>query len=429
MRLIFFFTLIYVLFLPGEARALRLFDKEPVIHGFMEHASGFTFDNPKTKHGDYNMMEQRLQLKSSYYYRGESFVRKWRPKINFKGDFVLDEYFGYKTSFEMRELNVFFTPIRIMDLKIGRQILTWGTGDYLFINDLFPKDYVSFYIGRDDEYLKKPSDAIRLSVYPGFANIDIAIIPFFESNNVPKGDRLSFFDSFNKGIAGRKVDRFLVEPADQPENTEIAVRTYKNIGSYEWAIYFFRGFSKTPRSYKNESLRQLYYRRLDVYGASIRGPWAGGIANAEVGYYNSREDSEGDDRLVENSFFKALAGYDIDFGNEFRAGFQYFYERRLDYDEYRNALLPRDYFWDEQRHLVTNRLTKHLKNQTLELSLFTFYSPSDNDVYTRPSLTYDITDSWEFTFGANLVWGEDDITEFGQMEENKNAYFRLRYSF
>ena len=45
------------------------------------------------------------------------------------------------------------------DIKVGKQVLTWGTGDYLFLNDLFPKDYQSFFAGREDEYLKAPSNA------------------------------------------------------------------------------------------------------------------------------------------------------------------------------------------------------------------------------------------------------------------------------
>jgi len=30
---------------------------------------------------------------------------------------------------------------------------------------------------------------------------------------------------------------------------------------------------------------------------------------------------------------------------------------------------------------------------------------------------------------ANFFWGEDDWTEFGQMEGNSNIYLRVRYSF
>ena len=49
------------------------------------------------------------------------------------------------------------------DVSIGRQVQTWGTGDLLFLNDLFPKDFQSFFSGRDDEYLKAPGNAIRIT--------------------------------------------------------------------------------------------------------------------------------------------------------------------------------------------------------------------------------------------------------------------------
>ena len=44
-------------------------------------------------------------------------------------------------------------------------MLTWGTGDLLFINDLFPKNWKSLAIGRDDEYLKDPSGAVKASFF------------------------------------------------------------------------------------------------------------------------------------------------------------------------------------------------------------------------------------------------------------------------
>ena len=72
---------------------------------------------------------------------------------------------------DLRELNILFTPIDIMDVKAGRQILTWGTGDLLFINDLFPKDWNSFLLGRDEEYLKAPSDAVFASFFPALGNL------------------------------------------------------------------------------------------------------------------------------------------------------------------------------------------------------------------------------------------------------------------
>lgn len=403
--------------------------KELNIHGFVEAAFGAKLRDDTTKHEDYNLFEQRLQLKSSYYPKTPA-LADMGLELNLKGDILVDEYFGAETDFDLREANILFSPLAWADIKAGRQVFTWGTGDYLFINDLFPKDYISFFIGRDDEYLKKPSDGVKLSVYNRkIANLDIIAIPLFEPNTMPKGDRLSFFDAFQGGIAARESDRHLIEPPHQFDNTELALRAYRNISGYETALYFFRGFYKAPQGYKNEMLRQLYYPRLDCYGASIRGQLLTGIANLEGGFYDSREDTDGDNRLIQNSSIKVMAGYEKDLGNDLRVGLQYMYEQTLDYDEYKRALLPADFIWDERRHLLTMRITQLLAKQTLRLSLFSFYSPSDDDIYLRPSCDYDITDQLKVSAGANLIWGQDDHTEFGQMQRNSNIYARLRYSF
>lgn len=401
----------------------------PEWQGFVEFDYGIKLSDDSTKRDNFNLFEQRLQLESSYYFEGENILAEKGGVFNFKGDFTVDEYFNGRTDFYLRELNFSFSPHDIVDAKIGRQTLTWGTGEYLFINDMFPKDYVSFFLGRNDEYLKKPSDAVKLSFYPKQVNVDLIIIPSFTPNTHATGDRLSFFDSFQGGITGVDSSRSLIEPAFQMSNNEYALRLYRNLGSNEVAFYYFRGFDKSPRSYLDEANQKLYYERLDVYGSSIRGPFLGGIANAEAGYVNSREDSSGDNRMIANSMFKSMVGYSKDLGNDLSVGFQYYYEKILDYDNYRENLLPMDYFWDESRHVLTQCLTKLFKQQTVRVSFFNFYSPSDKDGYMRSSIGYDITDQWNVTGGCNIPWGEEEITEFGQMEKNKNIFLRMRYSF
>ncbi len=404
------------------------FAEMPKIHGFVSTDYGVKVSDDTTKRDNFNLLEQRLQLKTMYYFENGYLADKG-GMLSLKGDFTVDEYYSGKTAFELREANLAWTPFDFMDVKAGRQVLTWGTGDYLFINDMFPKDYVSFFSGREDEYLKKPSDALKMSFYPKTFNLDVVIIPKFTPNTVAKGDRLSFFDPFQGGIAGTNSDRELIEPPWQMSNNEYALRAYRNFGSHEWALYAFSGFDKNPRGFKNEADRELFYPRTDVYGASVRGPFASGIGSVEVGYVNAREDEDGTDRLIENSFFKAMTGYSKDLGDDWRVSFQYLFEQRLDYGAYTDALLPTDFVFDEYRHLLTQRITKLFKNQTVTVSLFNFYSPSDKDGYVRPSVSYDITDQWKATFGANLPWGEDDITEFGQMKRNKNVYVRLKYNF
>ncbi|MDD5583662.1 MAG: hypothetical protein PHV55_01215 [Candidatus Omnitrophica bacterium] len=235
--------LIAILSIARPAPAAEL----PDVHGFIEQAYGGRLSHDSLlKHKRYNMLEQRLQLKTRYPIPGENIFSRANSVITYKGDVTLDEYFETTGFYEVRELNLAFSPARAIDIKLGRQVLTWGTGDYLFINDPFPKDYVSFYLGRDDEYLKKPSDALRISLYPKFANIDFVFIPRFTANTMPDGDRLSFFDSFQGGIAGKESQRDLVTPAWQAENFQYAMRLYRTFGSTEGAFYITGDLTPRP---------------------------------------------------------------------------------------------------------------------------------------------------------------------------------------
>jgi hypothetical protein len=431
-RLIFSFLIGAMLFLSCTAdgfAAFKLGENGPRINGFLENDFGLKLGNDQTKRDDFNFFEQRLQLKARMYPEWNSLLEEWMAQVEAKADFTVDEYYNGRTGAELRVLSLGLVPTDSLDVKIGRQVFTWGTGDYLFVNDLFPKDYVSFYIGREDEYLKKPNDGIKTSIYSDMINTDIIITPVFEPNTLFTGQRISFFDPFQSGIAGTNSDRKLIGPAKTPENAQYALRFFRNFQSYETALYFFRGNYPSPRGYLSELNRELFYPRLDVYGASIRGQALAGIANLEIGYYNSRQDEKGDNRLIENPMFKLLIGYSQDLGNDLSIGLQYLFEQTLKYDNYRAALMPQDFVWDEYRHLNTLRLTKLYRLQTVRANLFIFFSSSDLDGYARPSVSYDISDAWQVTLGANLPWGEDTHTEFGQTEHNKNIYTRIRYSF
>ena len=101
----------------------------------------------------------------------------------------------------------------------------------------------------------------------------------------------------------------------------------------------------------------------------------------------------------------------------------------LDHSEYKSSLLPGAVQKDEYRHVLTFRLTGLMMNQNLKLSLFTYYSPSDNDAYLRPKIHYKVSDRWSVDAGGNIFSGKDDHTFFAQFENNTNVYAGTRYSF
>ncbi|MFN2366633.1 MAG: hypothetical protein ABR523_09270, partial [Desulfurivibrionaceae bacterium] len=84
---------------------------------------------------------------------------------------------------------------------------------------------------------------------------------------------------------------------------------------------------------------------------------------------------------------------------------------------------------DEYRHVTTVRLTRLLMNQTLTLSLFAYYSPSDEDGYLRPKFHYKVTDQLAVDGGVNWFFGSDDHTFFGQFEDASNIYAGIRWNY
>ena len=387
------------------------------IHGFYEIRSGYRTRKDKYEK-DMSIMEQRLQIDVSSYLDWADF----KIKGDIVGDLVEEQ-----ADFDLREAYISTSPYDFMDLKIGRQVLTWGTGDLIFINDLFPKDWQSFFIGRDTEYLKAPSDAVKVSLFSDLANLDIVYTPQFDSDRFISGERISYWNSNLGRLAGQDA----IQQTDKPDrwfrDDEIAARLYKNINNYEYALYAYRGFWKSPGGL-NTSRTQAIFPDLNIYGASVRGNVGRGIGNLEFGYYESDDDQSGTDGNINNSELRYLAGYSQEIGKDLTLGLQYYIEQIMDYDKHKNSV-PAGLARDEFRHLITVRLTKLLMNQNLRCSLFTYFSPTDKDSYLRPNVNYKVNDNLAVELGANIFFGDYPNTFFGQFQNDTNIYTSVRYSF
>jgi len=91
-----------------------------------------------------------------------------------------------------------------------------------------------------------PNDAFKASLFPGPVSLDLVAIPLFTPSEVPRGDRLSFFDPFARSLAAPGQRLAIREPATTLGNTQLAARLYRTFGSYEAALYVFRGFFPEP---------------------------------------------------------------------------------------------------------------------------------------------------------------------------------------
>lgn len=391
--------------------------------GFVQGLFGAGVNDNNPTSSDFTASETRLQVRmESFGNRSEFFSRL---------DFVYDGVGREEYDWELREAYLKLKIGDKIDLKAGRQILTWGTGDLIFINDVFSKDYRSFFIGRDDQYLKAPQNALRLEYYNNIGSFTLVITPTFEANRLPRGDRLSYYLP-GVGIVGTDLgEMFYFDPPlpeRRIENAELAFRFQRQIGNFNTALYFYRGFYKNPLGY--DPVRSIpVFPKLNSYGASARGSIWGGVLWMETGYMESREDKDGSDPFMLNSSIKGLLGFEKQVATNFTANIQWQFDYMLDYDKFEKQQLHGQYYRDEVRHMLTSRLTKLLNSETITLSGFIFYSPSEEDLYFRFSTDYKYTDEISLSLGGNIFSGQHISSEFGQFQLNDNLYLKMTYGF
>ena len=340
--------------------------------------------------------------------------------VDFVGDALLD-----RLDLDLRNAWVDVSFASWLSVRAGSQVLTWGTGDFLFLNDLFPKDFQSFFVGRADEFLKAPSTSIKLSLAVEGLGFDVVWTPFFASDRFITGERLSVFipiaTEFDAPLSTRT-------PSQSFRNGEFAGRLYGRIGAWELAAYGYLGFFKQPLGVDPETT-SLVFPRLGVYGGSLRGVLLGGVLSLEGAFYHSLDDTAGDDPFVPNSQVRGLVGWEVELLAKLTLGLQAYAELTLDHSTLLAESPIPQLEPEELRLLTTLRLTYLLLMDDLQLSVMGFVSPTDVDVYVRASITYRVGSEVDVVAGANIFAARDAHTFFGQIRDNSNAYLRLRYTY
>jgi hypothetical protein len=381
--------------------------------GFLQQNTAFNTvaANPDGRH--HKWLEERAQLKL------DAGSGAWH--LLARGDLAWD-HLGRQDQSELREAYVDYTASN-WDLRAGRQIITWGLGDLVFVNDVFPKDHEALFAGRPLDYLKRGVDAVKLGAYPAFANFELVLAPHFRESRIPDARRFHLYDL---------MPAVTTRGTAKPGQGDAGLRIYRDIAGWDAALYLYRGFQRTP-SMRPDSMSAptritYFYPQLSVYGASASGRIGEGVLNLEAAYYDSRQDRAGSDFAVPNSQTRLLMGYQIQPADDLSLGFPYYAEHMRDYAAYR-AALPAGFPIDRRlSQTVTARLTQLFQHQTLRLSVYASYTAGSGDHFVNPELRYSFTDSVWGAIGANLyggkAWGP-----FGQLAKDDNLYLQLRYGF
>jgi len=365
------------------------------------------------------LADERIQLKAEG--ASQSGGSSYAAKVDLFYDSLAKQ-----SDVELREAYVDLTGAHA-NLRAGRQIITWGVGDLLFANDIFPKDWVAFFTGRPLEYLKIGSDAVKLDLHPKMLDAEIIVMPVFQPDRYPTGDKLHLPDPF-AGMA-----RVTEEKDASLQNGEVAARVSRYVSDWGLSLYATRTFYRSPAVTVNPPAPSntvlQFFPRLNTYGASATGSLLGGVASVEGALWDSRDDPGGRIYAIENSTVKALAGYSYPLWKDGTLGVQGYLDWMLDFKAYRENGPVGYPLRGERRWTATTRLTQLLENQTVTANVFAFYGLTEQDGLVIPSVKYAATDNVSIELGANLFYGRRNYTPFGALNENDNVYTTLRYAF
>jgi hypothetical protein len=392
----------------------------PEMHGFIQvNATARTTGEPHAT-GDWSLAEVRARLSLD----GGADAVSYRVQLEAARDEATSE-----DLVGLHEAWIAYRP-GSWDLRLGRQIATWGTGDLLFVNDLFPKDWTALFLGRPVEYLKRPFTALRAGrsdeVSLGSLSFDLVAAPLHKEDRLPDPTRFVLSDPF--GGAPRRM----IDPGREIDDLEVSGRLRLEREGTEWALYGYRGrarsFAERPDAWAAPTLVTRFYPRLSTYGVSVTTPLGPGIFSIEAGRHESRDDRNGIDPAIDNSSLRGLVGYRFDPFQDFSVGAQYYVESMENYSAYQVTSPAGFPARPRYRDLAAIRLTRWLRQQTLKLDLFAAYSPKEGDAWIMPEARFEISDGVWISGGATIFSGKA-ATPFGALGRNDNLHATVRYEF
>lgn len=319
---------------------------------------------------------------------------------------------------ELREIYLEGSPFGNLDIKLGKQIVSWGVANSLRVVDVLnPTDSREFGM-TDLEDVRLPIAMTKLDYYIGDLKLEAVAVHEIKFNK-----SAVFGSDFNPST--QKINEVI--PESSAENTEYGLALIGTFSGWDASLHWAQYFDDTAHFKILGAVPTLEQRhsRLTMGGVTLSIPSGNFIWKAEAAKLQGMEFA-----LVTDKTFSRT---DVLVGSEYSGwsdtslilefGIQHLNDFDVKLEESPDSQL-------EDRIATTVSFMQDYINQTLHLSLVGMMigkSGQDGGL-NRMSLEYDVMDAFSVTGGV-MLYQPGENTYFQSLNENDRIFFEARYSF
>lgn len=326
------------------------------------------------------------------------------------------------------------------DLRIGKQIVTWGTGDNINPTDnLNPWD-----LGRKTPFSepaekKLPVNMVNAKFYlGGFTTLNAIWVPDFHPFRLPDTSVWNMSRTLpqpttppNVLVTGFASPGDPIEPANTLENSEYALKFASTFAGVDFSASYFHGWENFPTLHPKMQIDSVNaqgqgfatitpmqrYHSIDVLGGDFATSIAGIGFRGELGYFMT-EDTDEEDPYISDPYLFYVFGMDYTFRNGLYVNAQY------SEGVYRKFGIQADQGDDR----MVNLGFTYDVNDYNSMEIGSMYLIEDENYVLQPKYIRTIGNAVDLTVGAFIIGG-NSAEHFGAFRSNDLVYAELEYSF
>lgn len=406
-----FMSLLSAAFLPALAQEESGDGLHVGVKGFIDTYHALRTESPA------DWMASRSRV------RGELTLEKGNAGMFVSANAVYNSLLKDQSGFFLREAYLYYNKSGL-DIRAGRQIITWGVADAMRITDIIsPMDFTEF-LTQDYDDIRIPVNGIRVKYTRPKWNAEAIVIPvssFYELST----------DSDNPwavSLPGVTVPCSINldgTPEKKFRNVEYGGRIGAYLSGIDFNLYVLRTWNKMPVFRKTVAedgslLCKGEYHRMTMLGADLSVPLGKFVVRAEAAeYFGEAQEPVVNAAVVTRNSTNALVGLDWYAGNDWQLGIQYSNKyisgKMSGISSYRNT------------GMATVRISKDLLHNTLSVSNFGYIDVANGGIYNRLYADYALTDQIHAFLGYDYFHA--DKGQFAMYDRNSEVWIKLKYSF